>query len=230
MERKVVAREKLYDEVWAEPMTTVAKRYDVSSSFLARVCEQLAVPRPPRGYWARLAVGIQMDRPALPPPEPGALLEWARGGALPKTEPLTSKPRAARLAKPTAPAERRPKTHALLVDARGHFDKARPTHMFSEPYVRPYKRSLVDIYVSQDALARALEIANKLFFALEARGWRVLMAPPRAGYVHVPAEPKEGHAKPRDGYYGSNQWTPAQPTLVIVDDVAFGLTACFAAS
>ena len=31
-----VTREALYDEVWAEPMTTVAARYAVSSSFLAR--------------------------------------------------------------------------------------------------------------------------------------------------------------------------------------------------
>jgi hypothetical protein len=34
--RMSVDRNKLYDEVWAEPMTT-AKRYEVSSSFLARV-------------------------------------------------------------------------------------------------------------------------------------------------------------------------------------------------
>ncbi|HPA80588.1 MAG TPA: hypothetical protein PLS95_07210 [Thermoanaerobaculales bacterium] len=35
-----VTREKLYEEVWAEPMTTVAARYGVSSNFLARVCER----------------------------------------------------------------------------------------------------------------------------------------------------------------------------------------------
>lgn len=52
-----VAREKLFEENWAEPMTKVAARYDVSSSFLARVCERLGVPRPPRGYWEQLRVG-----------------------------------------------------------------------------------------------------------------------------------------------------------------------------
>lgn len=39
-----VTRETLYEEVWAEPMTKVAARYGVSSSFLARVCERLNVP------------------------------------------------------------------------------------------------------------------------------------------------------------------------------------------
>ena len=32
-----VSREKLYEEVWAEPMLKVGARYGVSSSFLARV-------------------------------------------------------------------------------------------------------------------------------------------------------------------------------------------------
>ena len=42
-----VSREQLHAEVWAEPVAKVAKRYEVSGSFLARVCERLNVPRPP---------------------------------------------------------------------------------------------------------------------------------------------------------------------------------------
>jgi hypothetical protein len=45
-----VMREKLFKEVWSEPMTTVAKRYGVSSNYLARVCERMGLPRPERGY------------------------------------------------------------------------------------------------------------------------------------------------------------------------------------
>jgi hypothetical protein len=52
-----ITREKLYEEVWAEPMTVVAARYQVSGNFLARVCVALNVPHPPRGYWAKLKVG-----------------------------------------------------------------------------------------------------------------------------------------------------------------------------
>jgi len=36
--RASISREKLYEEVWAEPMITVALRYEVSGSFLARIC------------------------------------------------------------------------------------------------------------------------------------------------------------------------------------------------
>jgi hypothetical protein len=40
-----VSRERLYEEVWAEPMTKVVLKYNVSSSFMARVCTWLNVPR-----------------------------------------------------------------------------------------------------------------------------------------------------------------------------------------
>lgn len=66
-----VSRDALYAEIWSEPMTTVAARYGVSSSFLARVCDGLTIPRPPRGYWAKRAVGKRVAQPALPSVRPG---------------------------------------------------------------------------------------------------------------------------------------------------------------
>lgn len=50
-------RGKLYEEVWAEAVTTVAKRYGVSDVALRKICKQLTVPLPPLGYWARVAAG-----------------------------------------------------------------------------------------------------------------------------------------------------------------------------
>ena len=52
-----LSREQLYALVWKEPMLAIAARFGVSSSYLARVCTMLNVPRPARGYWAKLAVG-----------------------------------------------------------------------------------------------------------------------------------------------------------------------------
>lgn len=61
-------REKLYEEVWSEPTSTVAKRYGVSDVALAKACRQLGIPLPPRGYWAKVKSGKPvMERPQLPP-------------------------------------------------------------------------------------------------------------------------------------------------------------------
>ncbi|MBE0558258.1 MAG: hypothetical protein IH628_13585 [Proteobacteria bacterium] len=48
-------RKVLYEQVWSEPALTVAKGYGVSSVCLGKVCRQLNVPVPPRGYWAERA-------------------------------------------------------------------------------------------------------------------------------------------------------------------------------
>src|SRR5471032_2560736 len=37
-------RAKLYEEIWEEPVTTVAKRNGVSDVALRKICKQLAVP------------------------------------------------------------------------------------------------------------------------------------------------------------------------------------------
>ena len=42
-------------------MTRLANRLEVSSNYLARVCEALNVPHPPRGYWARRAAGEKLE-------------------------------------------------------------------------------------------------------------------------------------------------------------------------
>lgn len=65
-----LTREQLYELVWREPMLKVAERFGVSSSYLARVCTELRVPRPERGYWAKLEFGKNPPRPELPPPQP----------------------------------------------------------------------------------------------------------------------------------------------------------------
>jgi hypothetical protein len=64
-------REKLYEQVWAEPVLHVAKLYGVSDVRLGKVCRILDIPVPPRGYWAKLRSGYKSRRPKLPKLEIG---------------------------------------------------------------------------------------------------------------------------------------------------------------
>jgi len=64
---EIYEREKLYEEVWKEPVLVVATRYSVSDVALAEACRKLAVPLPPRGYWARIRAGWKAPpHPPLP--------------------------------------------------------------------------------------------------------------------------------------------------------------------
>ncbi len=59
-------REALYNEVWSDPVTSVAKRYGMSDNGLRKHCKKLKIPLPPAGYWARVKAGQQVHKPALP--------------------------------------------------------------------------------------------------------------------------------------------------------------------
>jgi hypothetical protein len=60
-------REKLYEQVWSQPIRKLAPEYGVSDVALAKTCRKLQIPRPGRGYWAKLTAGQRVGRrPPLP--------------------------------------------------------------------------------------------------------------------------------------------------------------------
>jgi len=60
-------REQLYDDVWAEPMTAVAKKYNLSDNGVRKRCKSLNIPVPPFGYWPKKKAGKKVaERPPLP--------------------------------------------------------------------------------------------------------------------------------------------------------------------
>ena len=58
-------RQQLFDEVWATPVTKLAKQYGLSDMGLRKICVTLDVPLPPRGYWQKLAAGKTIPKPVL---------------------------------------------------------------------------------------------------------------------------------------------------------------------
>lgn len=213
-----VTRETLYEEVWAEPMTKVAARYGVSSSFLARVCTRMNVPRPERGYWAKLAVGKAPKQPPLPDARPGDELEWSRYGEprrVPRSLPQAPKKSSVKRRRSRTS---RASTHHLLFGAREHFEIARES---DDGYLKPQKKLLVDLIVSKESLSRGLTMVNDLLLALEDRGYRVVIAPHGETFTRKEVDPREKEEKTQ--YYPS-LWSPLRSTVVYVGTVAIGLT------
>lgn len=216
-----VTREELYELVWSTPMIKVAEKFEVSGSYLARVCTELRVPRPERGYWAKLAVGKAPQRPALPDTRPGDPVSWSRtegfpAPVVPKPRP-TSKPRTSRPVRPVVGL------HDLIRGAKAHFLASRKN---DDDLLKPYKKLLVDLTASRAGLDKALVFANDLFNALESAGHRVVIAPPDAQFQRQRIDEKEVLPKKDRQHepYGYNRlWAPIRPTVVYVDSVAFGL-------
>jgi AcrR family transcriptional regulator len=61
-----LSRKDLYQRVWSEPLRIVAKELGLTGSALAKICDRLLVPYPPRGYWVKLNAGKASARVSLP--------------------------------------------------------------------------------------------------------------------------------------------------------------------
>lgn len=64
--RKPLSREALYARVWERPLAETAAALGLSRTGLAKMCERLDVPCPPRGYWSRRRKGLAEPAPPLP--------------------------------------------------------------------------------------------------------------------------------------------------------------------
>src|SRR5262249_43922351 len=121
-EADVVSREELYELVWSMPMVNVAEKFKVSGSYMARVCATLNVPRPERGYWAKLAFGKAPNKPLLPELQPGDQINWCQDGEA-QSSP---RPRLIAPARPGPPRKKLLRTvagvHGLTRDAKEHYD------------------------------------------------------------------------------------------------------------
>lgn len=62
---KEISREDLFALVWEKPTVEVAKELGVSDVAVAKLCTRLQVPKPPRGYWARVETGQTPRRAPL---------------------------------------------------------------------------------------------------------------------------------------------------------------------
>jgi hypothetical protein len=65
MARQELSREELFALVWEKPTQEVARELGVSDVAIAKLCARLQVPKPPRGYWARVQSGQTPRRPPL---------------------------------------------------------------------------------------------------------------------------------------------------------------------
>jgi hypothetical protein len=220
-----VTRETLYAQVWEQPMTTVAEQYGVSSNYLARICQELKVRRPIRGYWAKRAAGRRAIKIALPEANPCDDTVWDRGAP---QHYWRSPPDPVYVATPVQRRrKKRPTTHPLLANGRPMLEDSKRSSYHDDGYLKSKRGALPDIFVSAQVLPRALRLANTLYLQLEDRGHWVRSAAKGFGGRTSPVDIRVETGKRRDrdsSLEAGGSWAPGRPTLVFIGGVAVGLT------
>lgn len=177
---KTITRRELYDRVWAEPMSRLAREFGLSDVGIAKICRKHDVPRPPRGYWAKKQFGqepaqiplphagkdypIEMPDPTEKPPLPPGMQE--------EVDDATAQER--KEESKISVAETLRGAHQLVSLANQEFQgvKTGPNGLIEAP-----EKVSLDIHVSKSSLRRALLIMDALLKALEERGYAVSAGP-----------------------------------------------------
>lgn len=169
-EQAAITRQEIYDLVWRKPLTHLAIDFGVSDQWLARLCEREKIPRPPPGYWSKLAAGKCVGaRPPLPAGKRGADAIVFRSFA-PSEPPITPRSQVEKL-KTELPAirfsERLIQPHPIVAEriaSRKEELRAR-----SEYYDRG-SREWEKVTPFDSADRRLLCVLNGICQALDARG------------------------------------------------------------
>src|SRR5262245_7949000 len=103
------SRQELHDLIWSTPASKLVADFGISDVAIAKRCKRSNVPRPSRGYWAKVAAGARPSKVPLPPTHEEIFAKEA-GRPAPKTLPL--------------PAETEP-LHQLASDLLSAINKAK---------------------------------------------------------------------------------------------------------
>lgn len=147
-----LSREDLYEKVWTTPGSKLSKEFGISDVAIAKRCKKLHVPRPPRGYWAKLEAGRRLKRPTLPPTPEQAFIEEA--------------------AKPIGKSLELPVESALLHPLAAEFLKEAKSAKLSYDRKRVHisERALPEAEISKDRALRAAMAFHVLLQIVEPRG------------------------------------------------------------
>jgi len=66
MEQVTLTRKELYDLVWAQPLSRLAKKYKISDNGLRKICKRMNIPIPAMGHWQKIQYGKKVIITKLP--------------------------------------------------------------------------------------------------------------------------------------------------------------------
>lgn len=170
----IVSREVLYDKVWSIPASRLTKELGISNTLLREICHALRVPRPDRGYWAKLSHGKKVTQTPLPAELANSPIAYAKSRSYSwhQTRYIHSLP----TVESAVPSQgisnkRQKKTHPLLNYAEESLSNCEKTDDFG--YFRYRKNNLPYLLVGSSGLKRAVAFANRLFAEFENAGCSV---------------------------------------------------------
>jgi hypothetical protein len=186
-----LSREELYAAVWETPMSRLADQYGISDNGLAKICRREDIPYPPRGYWAKHAVGKAPERSSLS--KNNRASRPITIYPTPRPEPPPDLPVDVRRqiegihadASSIAVSERLVKPHAIISAwLTDHEERKRRARQERDPW----RKKLYDPGDLSDSDRRRHRFLDALFKAIERQGGKVVQESRRELVANVSGE------------------------------------------
>ncbi len=173
----ILTREQLYEKVWSQSISSLAKEWGISDVGLAKICKRYSIPRPGLGYWARKQHGYNPIQPPLPQLKEESIIEIKPVNAQSRLfDPIQAQEAAQKAAfeKETERPVIVPKTlidpHLLVVKTEKSLRAAKPD---DRGILTAYGPGTLSVVVGPNSIDRAMRILNTLIKALEEREMKV---------------------------------------------------------
>lgn len=169
MEKTVeFTREELFDKVWTQPLSQIAKEIGISDVALGKACRRARIPLPGRGHWAK---GPRHRKTATLPKLHDSYYERVtfnvRKVSVARVSPRRPGATVEIVPVPDELDSPHPLVHKTLKLSRGRAS--------SDGLLTLDRKQALDLRVSAETLDRALRITDALIKASEARGhqWKI---------------------------------------------------------
>jgi hypothetical protein len=220
-----LTREEIYQLVWEQPMTEIAKKYIISDVGFRKQCIRMNIPIPIAGYWAKVRVGQRIKRPLLPAKCKGpAFVDLAER---PPEQPVKNVSELKAMTKvlatkklPFKVPDRLTNPDPLVVTAKASL--TRMTNV-NHPGMAVTAKGELDIRVSPTNAGRALRFMDTMLKCVRARGY-VFELDKDGNYIvvrnirlKVSFRERTTRVKVSDRSYDNYQWHPNGQVIFRLD-------------
>lgn len=178
MEKNQLTRQELYDLVWAEPLSQLAKKYNISDNGLRKICLRMKIPLPLYGHWQKIRYGKPVTVLKLRDNYSGkdVIILNEKGSEYNcSVSPLTVQTRIKKEIEsvpdlPLRVPERLTNPDILIINTKNYFEAVSRFDRNRDSYSNyPAKNNVLNIDVSKESMPRALRLLNAVIKLLRAR-------------------------------------------------------------
>ncbi|WP_298391534.1 hypothetical protein [Flavobacterium sp.] len=181
MENTILTRQELYDLVWENPLSKLAKKYNLSDNGLRKVCKKLDVPLPKNGYWQKIQYNKKVSKEKLPvnnTVETSITLKFRDNsetiinGEGNELNHLTKELQNV-LKETIVFPEKLTRPHQLIIDAKNDLKTKEPSYQHNIKGLLNTSTGILNITVAPPSVKRALLFMDVFIKALQKRGHKI---------------------------------------------------------